>query len=351
MIKNPLNYVIWMAVMLLLFSVMPITETALGEDVDDPDLVAEWHFDEDGGDILYDSSGNDFSGNIVNPDWVQGILGSALNLTEDSYVTFDQSPIDSQYMSVEFWIKDDGVVSDKNFIFAKGWRPGEVGYKCYIRPENQDYGPLLFCSQYPDGAWPAFGVPYSPDATWKFYTITFEHGESHFPLPPDSIWTGEYREFDLRVYMNGEEVSIVTAGFGLSSGLRSERPFIIGRNARAHFEFPLDAALDEFKIYDRVLTAEEAREHFEAYMEPEIEDLPEIIRKLELQQGLENSLISKIENTIGAIEDGNTKAAVNKLKAFINQLEAQSGKKITAEDAEMLINLASALIEGLEEQA
>lgn len=265
--KKSLIIVKWMAAMMLLVSVMPMTRTVSGQIVADPDLVSEWHFDEGEGDITYDSSGNDFNGNIVNPKWIQGISGSALNLTEDTYVTFDQSPMNSHYMSVEFWIKDDGVISHTNHIFARECSGG-LAYGCFIYPNHGSDGNLLMCTKYPDAYWPWFAVSYTPDSTWKFYTITFEHGPSHFPLPPGTLGWTPYRQFDLRVYMNGEEVPIVTGDVGITT-LDSVAPFIIGRN-RNLFS-PLGASLDEFKIYNRVLTADEAREHYEAYMKLEVD--------------------------------------------------------------------------------
>jgi len=50
-----------------------------------------------------------------------------------------------------------------------------------------------------------------------------------------------------------------------------------------------------------------------------------------------NSLTSKLENALSA--DGGE--VVNKLNAFINQVEAQRGKKITEDDAVLLISMAN----------
>ena len=78
-----------------------------------------------------------------------------------------------------------------------------------------------------------------------------------------------------------------------------------------------------------------------------IDDFPLVIEDLNLPAGTENSLASKIENAQASIEDGNTNAGVNKLEAFINQVEAQRGKKISEEEAEMLIKYATNLIDEL----
>jgi len=75
-----------------------------------------------------------------------------------------------------------------------------------------------------------------------------------------------------------------------------------------------------------------------------VEDLPGIVEGLNLEEGIETSLVSKIENAIQSLEKGNQGAAINKLEAFINQVEALKGKKILVEDAEMLIEYAESII-------
>ncbi|MFH1726646.1 MAG: thrombospondin type 3 repeat-containing protein [Elusimicrobiota bacterium] len=77
------------------------------------------------------------------------------------------------------------------------------------------------------------------------------------------------------------------------------------------------------------------------------DDLDDTIESLDLHSGTESSLTSKAENAAAAAERGNTKAAANALEAFINQVEAQRGKKISDEDADMLIAFAQNAIAGL----
>jgi len=69
---------------------------------------------------------------------------------------------------------------------------------------------------------------------------------------------------------------------------------------------------------------------------------------LELPAGIENSLVSKLKNAIDSIQKAQEKAAVNKLEAFINEVEAQRGKKIPEADADALIALAQAIIDLIE---
>ena len=76
-------------------------------------------------------------------------------------------------------------------------------------------------------------------------------------------------------------------------------------------------------------------------------DLITLVESFELHQGTENALTSKLENAIDALEKGNEDSASGKLNAFINQVEAQRGKKLTNEQADTLIALAQVILAGL----
>ncbi|MEJ2750605.1 MAG: NosD domain-containing protein [Anaerolineae bacterium] len=68
---------------------------------------------------------------------------------------------------------------------------------------------------------------------------------------------------------------------------------------------------------------------------------------LNLQQGINNSLDAKLDAALKALDDvnqNNNVAAINALYAFINAVEAQSGNKISEEDADGLIAAAEVII-------
>jgi len=71
------------------------------------------------------------------------------------------------------------------------------------------------------------------------------------------------------------------------------------------------------------------------------------VEDLELPDGLEKSFISKLDGAISALEKGQDNAAINKLNAFINQVKAQRGKKITEEQADELMATAQWIIENI----
>ena len=68
------------------------------------------------------------------------------------------------------------------------------------------------------------------------------------------------------------------------------------------------------------------------------------VESLDLPEGIQNSLVSKLDAAFDALERGKDDTAVNKLKALINQVEAQRGKRISDADVDALIAAAEAII-------
>jgi predicted outer membrane repeat protein len=78
-----------------------------------------------------------------------------------------------------------------------------------------------------------------------------------------------------------------------------------------------------------------------------LQDLTDYLDELSLQSGTANSLRSKLEAALQLLEDSNENndgAAVNLLEAFINAVRAQSGRKIPAAEADILIEIAQEII-------
>ena len=74
-----------------------------------------------------------------------------------------------------------------------------------------------------------------------------------------------------------------------------------------------------------------------------IENLALTVVAMNLQNGIENSLDSKLDAALGALDDANANndgAATNTLQAFINAVEAQRGNKLTETQADQLIAAA-----------
>jgi hypothetical protein len=75
--------------------------------------------------------------------------------------------------------------------------------------------------------------------------------------------------------------------------------------------------------------------------ESQIEDLIKLVESFDLPQGSENSLVAKLQDALAAVEASQTARACDCLSDFINECAAQSGKKLTADQASQLINSAT----------
>jgi parallel beta-helix repeat protein len=77
-------------------------------------------------------------------------------------------------------------------------------------------------------------------------------------------------------------------------------------------------------------------------------DLIDLVESMNLQQGIDNSLDAKLTSALDALEALNADKrndAINKINAFINEVEAQREKKLTNEQADLLIAAAQEIID------
>jgi len=73
----------------------------------------------------------------------------------------------------------------------------------------------------------------------------------------------------------------------------------------------------------------------------QLDDVIALVRSFNLPPGTSNSLIRKLQNAIDAINASDTATACSSLTAFVNECQAQSGKKLTPAQSTQLINLAN----------
>jgi len=74
------------------------------------------------------------------------------------------------------------------------------------------------------------------------------------------------------------------------------------------------------------------------------ESLEDTVNSFDLKKGITTSLIKKIEASSASFDRDNIKAATNQLDAFINEVNAQEGKALTGDQAEVLRGFAELLI-------
>ena len=71
--------------------------------------------------------------------------------------------------------------------------------------------------------------------------------------------------------------------------------------------------------------------------------LGNLVQQFVIKTGVANSLLTKLGNAQKADANGNANAKAGMIAAFINEVEAQTGKAVSAENAAILIALANAL--------
>ena len=76
-----------------------------------------------------------------------------------------------------------------------------------------------------------------------------------------------------------------------------------------------------------------------------LHDLIEILKDMALPSGTVNSLTAKLSQAIDCLERGQTATTLNKLQAFINEVEGLTGKKLDQESAEDLIAYTQRVID------
>jgi FIMAH domain len=65
-------------------------------------------------------------------------------------------------------------------------------------------------------------------------------------------------------------------------------------------------------------------------------------------QGVTNSLLAKLDAAQAAQDSGQTSAAINDLRAFVHEVQAQAGKHIVQEHAQHMVMHAQLVIQALE---
>lgn len=83
-------------------------------------------------------------------------------------------------------------------------------------------------------------------------------------------------------------------------------------------------------------------------MAQELATLLQNLTTEEVAPNIQTPLLAKINNAIESLEMGNTNAAIHQLQAFIHQVEAQRGKKVSEDAADLLISYAQNVIAGIQ---
>jgi chitodextrinase len=197
-------------------------------------LVAAYGFEAGSGAIVADTSGNRNNGTIAHGTWTSsGVYGNALRLDGSGPgVVVDDSPSLhlNHAMTLEAWVKPSAV--------SDAWRDlvykGDDSY--FLEATSPHGGVPAAGGRFPDrDRIETFGTAALSTGAWAYLAATYDGSE-------------------LRLYVGGEEVSSVRETGPIKS---SGKPLEIGGDD-VYGQY-LDGLVDEVRVYDVALTADEIR--------------------------------------------------------------------------------------------
>ncbi|MCP4614055.1 MAG: hypothetical protein GY845_35660 [Planctomycetes bacterium] len=196
-------------------------------DLNDPDLVAYWPFDEGGGTVVNDLSQNNYDGTFVGgTSWTGGIYGSALQFNgNDAYVETDQSILDNlDGFTLAGWVSANNV---------------DVYSSLFGQNDLAEFG---FIGGYQVGTW-LLGN------NWQLIAAdyTFDYPSwHHLALAGDAT--------RIVIYIDGEEAASDEGG--LVSGI-SGYTFKVGAGVFNSSGDPFLGEIDDVKVFSRRLNQDE----------------------------------------------------------------------------------------------
>jgi PKD repeat protein len=373
-------------------------------------LVSYWKFDEGSGNTVYDSeSGND--GTIYSAVWTSGISGSALsfNGADNCYVNCgsDSSLNLVDGITISVWVKLDVLKNIQDIVFRSTSSPYK-GYALEVRPDRVLFliqgSSAAKVKNYniPIDTWTHIAVSRPSGGKYSIYINGVDETTWSFDYSPASVntrfiiggsagtggWKGrgfdgvidEVRIYDISLTSNQIQDLYLeftnkppVANFTHNPSNPINMDVIeftdvstdcdgdvvswywdFGDGYYSDLKNPIHCYYNSgtfdliMTVYDNNGSADhksfsiDVRSPLEA-----IEDLIDIVIDMNLSSGLEGTLLAKLNHAIDFLNDNQTESAINQLLEFINKVEAQRGKKLTDEQADILVGEAEHIIDNL----
>ncbi len=207
--------------------------------------VGSWSFEEGGGTVAADSSGNNNNGTLMNgPTWTTGQVGGALSFDgSDDYVSIpnvDVFKVPAGGARSQFaWIKPNALSSAYMAIITQRNSSTSSLFSLWTK------GTDLYAEVADDGrAHSVSGVAGTTLTVGQWYFVGLTKDASG----------------NVRIWKNNESFLIGTANFNTISDF-TEGPQI-GRHSKDGTQY-FNGLIDEVRIYNRALSAEEIKRHYE----------------------------------------------------------------------------------------
>lgn len=206
-------------------------------------LVAHWKFDEATGvnPVDHTGNGNDGAWNYGAAASMVGVIGTALNMSDST--GFDvpngiSTLGNLEDLTVSFWASFDEMSGYENIFHAGG-----ITRIDNSSSDHNDFEFNAFSWDTADGKWES-NDGFSNIGKWTHYAVTYSYNDPAGTKP--------------RMYVNGEIRSVSTTntpsgGFAIST----EGTVVFGRSDTGNSASGFSGGIDDFRIYNRVLSGEE----------------------------------------------------------------------------------------------
>ncbi len=201
--------------------------------------VGSWSFDEGTGNIANDSSGNDNNGTLISgPTWADGQINKALSFdgVDDCVQVNYNSTLDiKNAITLETWFYRNAAYSIQADIHILSRSPSWFFYDSY------DQG-VFRGDVYINGTRYGICTNFFPSYTWQHVVFTYDSNTHWLKIYRNGVLENSRQLSDLSNYLIDSSTSYIR----------------IGRASQSKSNI-----VDEPRIYNRVLSAEEIERHYE----------------------------------------------------------------------------------------
>jgi len=213
----------------------------------DPNLVGWWPFN---GDVL-DYSGYGHNGTLTGASYVTSDIGTVLQFNGVDYVSIPSSTFAtiSNKITIALWANGDAAYQPQaNSVFQGTNAGGNVVLNAHVPWSN---GSIYFDAGYAGTTWDRINKA----ATANQYEGQWNHW----------VFTKDLSTEQMKIYYNGQ---LWSSGTAKSKSMAGVTTFKIGSGADGTYNY--DGMICEFKIYDKVMSAAEVNDLYNACYEASV---------------------------------------------------------------------------------
>ncbi len=302
-------------------------------------LIAYWRLDDEDGTEALDSIGNNHGTLVNDPEWTTtGQVNGALDFNGQNQIVDVGTSIAStslNELTLEAWVFFEGTLHPiaNNMIISKHTWYSDSGRVFWMGIETNKRLEAKFWYDSSNGHVHLSDPEDFPTDQWVHVAAVWNNGNAY-------------------LYRDGVLVNSASGGQPLTNDQDTE--VTIGSVYGASDTYSFNGPIDEVAVWGKALSEDDILLHYTngligkdyCYdpLDDSIQDLFKEIQDINLPDGSENSLLAKLNAALESIDNGDENAAINILNAFINAVQAQSGKKLTAEQANALIATAEDIL-------